>query len=159
MQFLIESNKIERVFDEPSVYDALHAWQYLMKFRYLNSERILECHKILMRRQNIPEKYKWSFRDIPVYVWGHEWAKPNTLQMEMHKYCIAMRPKPVIPDGLAERICREFHVIFEKIHPFYDGNGRIWRIIMNWHRLKKLNLPLLVIHAGQEQMEYYKWFK
>ncbi len=50
------------------------------------------------------------------------------------------------------------HIFFEKLHPFEDGNGRTGRILMN---LQKLNeeLPLLIIHEGEEQMEYYKWFK
>ena len=50
------------------------------------------------------------------------------------------------------------HVIFEKIHPFRDGNGRVGRILYNIHRLL-VGLPIHIIHEGVEQMEYYKWFE
>jgi hypothetical protein len=69
-------------------------------------------------------------------------------------------------DGLMTNWCMDYeqmgwkkaHVAFETIHPFVDGNGRIGRILMNWQRLQE-GLPILIIHEGPEQMEYYKWFK
>ena len=50
------------------------------------------------------------------------------------------------------------HITYEKIHPFVDGNGRTGRIFMNWQRIKA-GLPILIIHEGEEQKEYYKWFR
>ena len=52
---------------------------------------------------------------------------------------------------------KEAHILFEAIHPFEDGNGRVGRILMNIHRLR-LNLPILIIHTGKEQEKYYGWF-
>lgn len=52
---------------------------------------------------------------------------------------------------------KNHHVEYEIIHPFVDGNGRTGRMFMNWERLKG-GLPILVIHEGEEQQEYYKWF-
>jgi Fic family protein len=49
------------------------------------------------------------------------------------------------------------HIRFEGIHPFGDGNGRIGRMLMNWF-LVKGGRPLLIIHEGEEQFSYYKWF-
>jgi len=51
---------------------------------------------------------------------------------------------------------KSMHIQFEKIHPFIDGNGRIGRILMNWHRLK-LGLPIKII-IETEKYNYYKWF-
>ena len=59
---------------------------------------------------------------------------------------------------LTEELIKQWHIRFEKIHPFEDGNGRVGRIIMNYQRLKQ-GLPLLVIHVGEEQQEYYEWFR
>ena len=53
---------------------------------------------------------------------------------------------------------KNFHIDFENLHPFRDGNGRTGRILMNIQMINS-NLPLLIIHQGEEQQEYYKWFK
>jgi len=57
-----------------------------------------------------------------------------------------------------EERSKQIHVAFEDIHPFVDGNGRVGRILYNIHRIK-LGLPIHIIHEGEEQKEYYKWFK
>ena len=49
------------------------------------------------------------------------------------------------------------HIVFEQMHPFADGNGRTGRILMNIQMLNQ-EYPLLIIHEGKEQQEYYKWF-
>ena len=49
------------------------------------------------------------------------------------------------------------HVEFEEIHPFVDGNGRTGRILMNLYRIY-MGFPILIIHTGKEQKEYYSWW-
>lgn len=46
----------------------------------------------------------------------------------------------------------EFHITFEKIHPFSDGNGRTGRLVMNYSLLAN-NLPFLVIKK-EDKSEY-----
>jgi len=50
----------------------------------------------------------------------------------------------------------EFHLIFETIHPFNDGNGRIGRLLINY-QLYKLGFPGIIIR-DKEKQTYYRSF-
>lgn len=54
-----------------------------------------------------------------------------------------------------DKIAR-FHLAFETIHPFLDGNGRIGRIVINY-QLERLGFPPLIVQ-DKEKKEYYDSF-
>ena len=51
----------------------------------------------------------------------------------------------------------EFHVQFERIHPFQDGNGRIGRLIMLKECLKHNIVPFII--EDDIKMFYYRGLK
>ena len=51
----------------------------------------------------------------------------------------------------------KYHIEFEKIHPFEDGNGRTGRILLNYELLKN-NLPPVVI-TKEDRVKYFEFLK
>ena len=50
-----------------------------------------------------------------------------------------------------------YHIEFERIHPFEDGNGRTGRLIINYELLKN-NLPPVVI-AKEDRVKYFEFLR
>jgi Fic family protein len=51
----------------------------------------------------------------------------------------------------------DFHVAFEKIHPFQDGNGRVGRLIMFKECLKHNIVPFII--EDNLKLFYYRGLK
>jgi Fic family protein len=161
-EFLRESNAIEGVYDEDSLIQAQEAWKFLKSKKELTIDVILKTHKILMLNQPLQPDEKGYFRRCEVYIGGRMGVHYPLISDLLEKWVESMNfPVQSSKDKemkYEEETCRQLHIQYETIHPFVDGNGRTGRMFMNWHRLQN-GLPILVIHEGDEQWEYYGWFK
>jgi len=158
-EFILQSNAIENEFSQEAFEDALASWEYAKTIELIQHSDIVELHRLLMKRLN--PRIAGRYRTCDVYIGGH--CKPyhseevfNLALIEMTNEMIASFK--LLSEEEKEEACRNCHVMFENIHPFEDGNGRVGRIIYNWHRIQ-LGLPLHVIHTGEEQYNYYGWFR
>lgn len=163
LEFLVQSNAIEDVYDADSLVQAIYAWEYLKKQKKMHRGVILKTHKILMLNQKHLKGYERGyFRIVPVWVGGREGIDYHKIDASIDHWCMNVedlwKNGAKEPEVFLERMIKEHHVEYEKIHPFVDGNGRTGRMFLNWQRLKH-KLPLLIIHAGEEQQKYYAWFK
>lgn len=50
-----------------------------------------------------------------------------------------------------------YHIEFERIHPFEDGNGRTGRLLINYELLKN-NLPPVVI-SKKDRVKYFEFLR
>lgn len=154
-EFIDHSNRIEREYTYEAFEDAMNAWDYLKKQKMVTLGTIQFTHELLMKRLRPDIAGFW--RRCNVWIGGH--LKPfisvQLIEEELGEVLTLLNSPQ--EGAEAEEKAKMAHVIFERIHPFEDGNGRVGRMLYNWHRMK-LGLPLHVIHEGKEQRDYYKWF-
>lgn len=156
VEFLKESNAIEGEFSQEALDDAMSAWHYAKENMHkIDLNKILKIHHLLMRRLNSKIAGSWRV-NIAVTV-GNRYC-PAKSKYFIRKEVQDWLDKCKSHTGLgAEEDIKRWHVAFEEIHPFVDGNGRVGRILMNIQRLI-VNLPILVIKDAEKQA-YYQWFK
>lgn len=160
-EFLDHSNWIEGEYGDVAFKDAMKAWKYLIKVEDLDKySKILDVHKLLM--EHLRPDIAGKFRNCDVWIGGQHkrFINQDVIVNQIGNLLYKILKSILVPQGIKdkEEFVKECHVEFENIHPFEDGNGRIGRLIYNWHRIK-LGLPLHIIHEGHEQFDYYKWFK
>jgi len=133
--FLQHSNEIEGVKDRNSRINALEAWSFLWHEQLLNVSSILECHRILMTG-HLKKEELGVFRSGNVFIGGRKAPLPITIQNLMDDFLRPHSDKSFsnkkFQDKFSQIDALKRHREFEMIHPFWDGNGRIGRILYAW---------------------------
>lgn len=155
LEFLVQSNYIEQVYDEIHMRAAKAAWNFLKKQDRLTTKVILQTHKKLMvKHLPLNQRGKWRLCNVKVGIYDppDRYQVPSMMDwwIKDANQTISGTPRK------AEEIIKQDHITFERIHPFVDGNGRVGRMLLNWQRLQ-VGLPILVIKASH-RWEYYDWW-
>lgn len=94
------------------------------------------------------------YRRIPVRIAGakHEPVQPYLIQPKMEQLLDWYRSSS---EHIIPRLAR-FHIEFESIHPFIDGNGRTGRLLVNLELMKAGYPPIDIKYT--DRMAYYNAF-
>ncbi len=122
----------------------------------LSEKYIKELHRIL-KSSTSDSKNDWfavgEYKKLPNEVGGMDTVTPEKVHNEIRNLLNTYHSKKEIT---IEDII-EFHVHFERIHPFQDGNGRIGRLIMFKECLKNNITPFII--DEEHKLYYYRGLK
>ena len=122
----------------------------------LTEKLIKELHAVLKASTSDSRK-DWfavgEYKKLPNEVGGNTTTLPENVSDEM---CRLLADYNAISVKTFEDIVA-FHVAFERIHPFQDGNGRVGRLIMFKECLKHNIVPFII--EDDMKLFYYRGLK
>ena len=114
---------------------------------------VKELHRLLKASTSDSDK-DWfaagEYKRLPNEVGGRETTAPENVAREMRELLSSyerMRSR-----GLEDIVA--FHVAFERIHPFQDGNGRVGRLVMFKDCLRSGVVPFVI--DDDKKLFYYR---
>lgn len=119
----------------------------------LDKELILLFHQMLIG--GIDDQIAGRFRQVDEYVRVGSYIAPAPEKVEPMMSELLFKYDNDHENHWLEKVA-VFHLGFETIHPFCDGNGRIGRVSINY-QLLQLGFPRIIIR-DKEKKEYYKAF-
>ncbi|ABW19461.1 Fic family protein [Alkaliphilus oremlandii] len=134
--------------------DAFYYIEELVKDKVdLSENAIKDIHTLVLMDK--PQQ-RGMYRRIPVTILGavHEppqpYLVPVLMEQLLREYKEEMKDKHII-----EKVAL-FHLKFEGVHPFIDGNGRTGRLILNLELMKEGYPPINI--KFQDRKKYYDCF-
>jgi len=133
------------------------AFDYILSYKGdITKSLILKLHGIVVKdtlKENLSSQIG-VYRKVQVFIRGTNWLPPKPEEVSGEVANLLgwyTRNK----DSLHPLVLSAyFHVAFETIHPFVDGNGRTGRLLMNFI-LHKNSLPMINI-PNTKKFKYYE---
>lgn len=144
---------LREVFEAKNLATVMEYVRQKTKEVELSKELILLVHKMLMG--NIKEAIAGQFRKKGEYVRIGTHIAPAPEHVERLIESILIDYASNLNSYFIDKIAK-FHLDFETIHPFLDGNGRIGRVLINY-QLFCLGFPAIIIR-DKEKKQYYQGF-
>ena len=124
--------------------------------RALDEGLILELQECLTK--NTYDARRWQLGERPGHYKRGDWVvgrneagtTPEDARSELLDLLAEVRS---VPEGRVLTAAAYFHAVFESIHPFADGNGRVGRMAMNC-LLVLHDHPPVIVHE-EDRKDYY----
>lgn len=121
----------------------------------LTSELILLLHQMLIGNINEIISGRFRQKDEYVRIGTHIGSPPEKIEELIREILTEYKYNSENEVYFLDKIAK-FHLDFEAIHPFNDGNGRIGRVIINY-QLSRLGFPVIIVR-DKEKKGYYTAF-
>ena len=120
----------------------------------ITREVVLLLHQMLIG--GVDDKIAGRFRRPGEYVRVGTHVAPSPEHIERMIESIITEYTSDLSAYFLDKIAK-FHLDFETIHPFCDGNGRIGRVLISY-QLQRFGFPMIIIR-DREKKEYYQSFE
>ena len=160
-RYIFETNTLGVTSENTRIDDIMETINHFRCIDYVidhASERITEVHiKKLhgMLKSNTTDSQKaWfavgDYKRLPNEVGEQETVAPAEVHKQMKQLLADYNSlKKVDLDAVLD-----FHVGFERIHPFQDGNGRVGRLLLFWQCLQAAIVPFII--TEELRLFYYR---
>lgn len=121
------------------------------------TEKLIKQLHFVLKTGTSDSRKDWfavgEYKKLPNEVGGNDTTLPENVGAEMRKLLASYN---ALPTKTFEDIVA-FHVAFERIHPFQDGNGRVGRLILFKECLKHNIIPFII--EDNLKLFYYRGLK
>ena len=153
-QVLSRNVSVREVFEAKNLARITEYKRAKAKDSDLNKDLILLLHQMLIG--GIDDAIAGRFRGPGEYVRVGTHIAPAPEHVELMTDNILIRYSSDLGSYFLDKIAR-FHLDFESVHPFCDGNGRLGRVLINF-QLIQLGLPRIIIRNSEKE-RYYQAFR
>lgn len=145
---------LREVFEAKNLARVIEYLRQSPREKEIDQESILLLHKMLI--SGINDDFAGRFRQKGEYVRVGTHVAPAPEHVARMIEAMLLEYSSDLSSYFIDKIAK-FHLVFETIHPFNDGNGRIGRVLLNW-QLLQLGLPMIIVR-NKEKQDYYQTFE
>lgn len=150
-RYIFETNTLGITTESTRIDDILETVNHFRCVDYVidhATDKITEAHikqlHLLLKANTSNSQKSWfavgDYKRLANAVGEEETAQPKEVHRQMKSLLAEYNAKKQIKfDDLLD-----FHVRFERVHPFQDGNGRVGRLLLFWQCLQTNIVPFII---------------